>query len=89
MIETEWARNGVHSTTLYYPLVATPMIAPTKQYTGAPALSSQEAGQWMIDAARHRPVRIAPRIGMTARALDVVAPGLLNAALKRQRIQPN
>jgi NAD(P)-dependent dehydrogenase (short-subunit alcohol dehydrogenase family) len=89
VIETEWARNGVHSTTLYYPLVATPMIAPTKAYDGMPALTSQEAAQWMIDAARHRPVRIAPRFGVSARALDVVAPGVLNAVLKRQRMQPS
>ena len=88
VIETEWGRKGVHSTTLYYPLVATPMIAPTKAYEGMPALSSQEAAQWMIDAARRRPVRIAPRFGVSARALDVVAPGVLNAVLKRQRMQP-
>lgn len=88
VIETEWARSGVHSTTLYYPLVATPMIAPTKAYTGMPALSSAEAAEWMIDAAKHRPVRIAPRFGVSARALDVVAPGVLNAVLKRQRMQP-
>jgi hypothetical protein len=43
----------------------------------------------MIDAAKHRPVRIAPRFGVTARAIDVVAPGLLNGILKRQRMQPN
>ena len=89
VIETEWSRNGVHSTTLYYPLVATPMIAPTKEYQGMPALTPAEAAQWMIDAARHRPVRIAPRFGVTARALDVVSPGLLNGILKRQRVQPS
>ena len=89
VIETEWSRNGVHSTTLYYPLVATPMIAPTKAYDGVPALSPREAGQWMIDAARHRPVRIAPRFGVSARALDLVAPGVLNSVLKRQRMQPS
>ncbi len=88
VIETEWGSRGVHSTTLYYPLVATPMIAPTKAYRGMPALSPREAAQWMIDAARRRPVRIAPRFGVSARALDVVAPGVLNAVLKRQRMQP-
>ena len=88
VIETEWSRHGVRSTTLYYPLVATPMIAPTRAYDGVPALSSAEAAQWMIDAARHRPVRIAPRFGVTARALDVVAPGVLNSLLKHQRMQP-
>jgi NAD(P)-dependent dehydrogenase (short-subunit alcohol dehydrogenase family) len=89
VIETEWSRNGVHSTTLYYPLVSTPMIAPTKAYRGVPALSTGEAAGWMIDAARHRPVRIVPRFGIGARALDVVAPGALNALLKHQRMQPN
>lgn len=89
VIETEWSPYGVHSTTLYYPLVATPMIAPTKAYDGLPALTAEEAGQWMIDAARHRPVRIAPRMAVTARAIDVVAPGVLNRAMKRQRMQPS
>lgn len=89
VIETEWARNGVHSTTLYYPLVSTPMIAPTKAYTGMPALTPAEAGGWMVTAARTRPVRIAPRMAITARALDVVAPSWLDGIMKRQRIQPN
>jgi NAD(P)-dependent dehydrogenase (short-subunit alcohol dehydrogenase family) len=89
VIETEWARSGVHSTTLYYPLVSTPMIAPTKAYAGMPALTAAEAGEWMVTAARTRPVRIAPRMAVTARALDVVAPGWLNGIMKRQSIQPN
>jgi NAD(P)-dependent dehydrogenase (short-subunit alcohol dehydrogenase family) len=88
VIETEWWHHGVHSTTLYYPLVATPMIAPTKEYDGLPALTSAEAADWMIVAARKRPVRIAPRMAMTARALDTVAPGWVNAIMKRQSVQP-
>jgi NAD(P)-dependent dehydrogenase (short-subunit alcohol dehydrogenase family) len=88
VIETEWSREGVHSSTLYYPLVATPMIAPTKAYAGLPALTSDEAAGWMIVAARKRPVRIAPRMAMTARALDTVAPGWVNAIMKRQTVQP-
>ena len=88
VIETEWAPKGVHSTTLYYPLVATPMIAPTRAYDGLPALSSDEAADWMITAARDRPVRIAPRMAVTSRAIDVVAPGVVNRIMKRQRFQP-
>ena len=34
VIDTEWGALGVHSTTVYYPLVATPMIAPTRAYAG-------------------------------------------------------
>lgn len=83
VIETEWAHKGVHSTTLYYPLVATPMIAPTKAFQNRPALTAHEAAEWMITAARTRPVRIAPRIAVTARALDVMAPGLVTTVMQR------
>jgi len=88
VIETEWAPKGVHSTTLYYPLVATPMIAPTRAYDGLPALSSDEAADWMITAARDRPIRIAPRVAVTSRAIDAVAPAVVNGLMKRQRFQP-
>lgn len=88
IIETEWGAKGVHSTTLYFPLVATPMIAPTKAFEGRPALSAEEAGQWMIAAARERPVRIAPRIAVGARAVDVLAPGLVNGLMARRGRRP-
>jgi NAD(P)-dependent dehydrogenase (short-subunit alcohol dehydrogenase family) len=88
VIETEWAPKGVHSTTLYYPLVATPMIAPTKQYQGLPALTSHEAAGWMVTAARTRPVRIAPRMAVFARTMDTVDPGAATRMIRRQRLQP-
>jgi NAD(P)-dependent dehydrogenase (short-subunit alcohol dehydrogenase family) len=89
IVETEWGRRGVHSTTLYYPLVATPMIAPTKAYNGLPALTSEEAAEWMVTAARSRPVRIAPRMAIAARALDTIGPRLVNTLMQRQNLQPN
>ena len=88
VIETEWADKGVHSTTLYYPLVKTPMIEPTKAYDGLPGLSAAEAADWMITAARTRPVRIAPRMAVSAHALNSVAPHAVDAIMKRQRVQP-
>ncbi|MDV3125497.1 SDR family oxidoreductase [Mycobacterium sp. 21AC1] len=88
VIETEWAAQGVHSTTLYYPLVKTPMIAPTRAYDGLPGLSAGEAADWMVTAARTRPVQIAPRMAVTAKAINSVAPGLVDAVMKRQRVQP-
>jgi NAD(P)-dependent dehydrogenase (short-subunit alcohol dehydrogenase family) len=88
VIETEWSDKGVHSTTLYYPLVSTPMIAPTKAYHGLPALTADEAADWMVIAARARPVRIAPRMAVVAKGLDTVGPSLVNAIMKRQNIQP-
>jgi NAD(P)-dependent dehydrogenase (short-subunit alcohol dehydrogenase family) len=86
--ETEWGHKGVHSTTLYYPLVKTPMIAPTRAYDGLPGLTAAEAADWMVTAARTRPIRIAPRIAVTAKALDTFAPGWVNTIMKRQRLQP-
>jgi NAD(P)-dependent dehydrogenase (short-subunit alcohol dehydrogenase family) len=89
VIETEWSGQGVHSTTLFYPLVLTPMIAPTRAYDGLPGLSAAEAADWMITAARARPVRVAPRMAVTAQVINGFAPGALNALMKRQRLQPN
>lgn len=84
VIDTEWGKLGVHSTTVYFPLVATPMIAPTRVYDGVPALSAEEAAGWLVTSARTRPIRIAPRKALALRALDVVAPGRLNRILERE-----
>ena len=88
VIETEWGNDGVHSTTLFYPLVKTPMIEPTRAYDGLPGLSADEAADWMVTAARTRPVRIAPRMALTAHAVNSFAPSAVDAVMKRQRVQP-
>ena len=49
----------------------------------------EEAADWMVTAARTRPVRIAPRMAVTAKALDSVAPGLLGAIMKRGVVEPS
>ena len=89
VIDVEWADEGVHSTTIFYPLVLTPMIAPTREYDGLPGLTADEAADWMITAARKRPLRIAPRMAVTAHAVNSVAPRVVDAIMKRQRLQPN
>jgi NAD(P)-dependent dehydrogenase (short-subunit alcohol dehydrogenase family) len=89
VIDTEWGQAGVHSTTVYYPLVATPMIAPTRAYKGVPALTADEAADWMVTAARTRPIRIAPRKALALRALDVVAPRMINDILERETNRMN
>lgn len=88
VIETEWAHDGVHATTLFYPLVKTPMIAPTRAYDGLPGLSADEAADWMVTAARRRPVRIAPRMAVAAQVVNGFAPAAVDAVMKRQRVQP-
>ena len=89
VIDTEWGQAGVNSTTVYYPLVATPMIAPTQAYSGVAALSAEEAAEWMVTAARTRPIRIPPRKALALRALDVVAPRALNNIFERETTRMN
>ena len=89
VIDTEWGNRGVHSTTVYYPLVATPMIAPTLAYKGVAALAADEAADWMVTAAKTRPIRIAPRKALALRALDVLAPRKLNGVLERETNRMN
>ena len=89
VIDTELGTAGVHSTTIYYPLVATPMIAPTRAYDGVAALSSDEAAEWMVTAVRTRPIRIAPRKALALRALDVVAPRRLNRIFEAETDRMN
>ena len=60
------------------------MIAPTRAYDGLAALSADEAADWMVTAARNRPVRIAPRKMIALRALDVVAPRVVSTLLERE-----
>jgi NAD(P)-dependent dehydrogenase (short-subunit alcohol dehydrogenase family) len=86
VIETEWSDRGVQSTTLYYPLVKTPMIAPTKEFDELPAMTPREAAKWMITAAQRRPVRIAPRMSLLSQALDIMSPDLFTTLMKRQTV---
>ncbi len=88
VMETEWSGRGVHSTTLYYPLVATPMVAPTKAFDHRPALTPGQAAEWMIIAARRRPVRIAPRAALAAKALDTLNSRWSTEWAKSQTVKP-
>ena len=74
-LHVEMSGRGVGVTTLYFPLVRTPMIAPTAQFTNQPSLSAEEAAAWMVRAVRHRPREIAPRISWMTRGMSAVAPG--------------
>ncbi|HEX7322739.1 MAG TPA: SDR family oxidoreductase [Mycobacterium sp.] len=88
VMETEWSGRGVHSTTLYYPLVATPMVEPTGDFDGRPALTPEEAADWMILAARRRPVRIAPRTALAVKALDTLNSRWSTEWAKSNTVQP-
>lgn len=76
-IDVEYGKYNVRTSTLYYPLVRTPMIAPTEVFTDAPALTAEEAADWIVMAARLQPARIAPRFSVMAAALNAIAPDMV------------
>lgn len=45
----EFAHTGVRFSSINYPLVRTPMIAPTKVYQYLPVMSPETAVDWMLD----------------------------------------
>jgi len=73
-IATEVVGDGVHITTVYMPLVRTPMIAPTSIYDNFPTLSPDEAAQMICDAIIDKPKRKASRLGTFGEVLYAVSP---------------
>jgi len=73
-------------TTVYMPLVRTPMIAPTKIYDRFPTLSPEEAAELITDAIRKRPKRVATALGNLGQLSYALAPGaqdlVVNQAVK-------
>jgi short-subunit dehydrogenase len=82
-IAPEIIGDGVHMTTIYMPLVRTPMIAPTKLYDRFPTLSPDEAADLIVDAIRKRPKRIATTMGTIGQLSYAVAPGAQDLVANR------
>jgi short-subunit dehydrogenase len=75
--------DGVHVTTIYMPLVRTPMIAPTKAYDHVPTLSPEQAGDLIAEAIRKRPKRIATTLGSIGQLTYAIAPGAQDLVVNR------
>ncbi len=78
--------DGVSVTTVYMPLVRTPMIAPTGIYDAFPTLSPEEAAQLVADAILDKPKRVATRLGTFGQILYSISPKtvdqIMNTAYK-------
>jgi short-subunit dehydrogenase len=75
--------DGVHVTTVYMPLVRTPMIAPTKIYNSFPTLSPEDAGHMLAEAIRKRPKRMATTLGNIGQLSYAVVPGAQDLVVNR------
>jgi NAD(P)-dependent dehydrogenase (short-subunit alcohol dehydrogenase family) len=73
---SEYRDQGVQFSVINMPLVRTPMIAPTQAYAQLPALSADQASELVADAIVHKAPRLATRLGMFARLLELCAPKL-------------
>ncbi|MFL5826499.1 MAG: SDR family oxidoreductase [Thermoleophilaceae bacterium] len=70
--------DNVSVTTVYMPLVRTPMIAPTSIYDAFPTLSPEEAAQLLSDAIIDKPKRVATRLGTFGQVLYSLSPKVVD-----------
>jgi short-subunit dehydrogenase len=82
-IAPEVIGDGVHVTTVYMPLVRTPMIAPTKIYDRFPTLSPEEAAEMITASIRKRPKRVATTMGNLGQLSYAVVPGAQDLVVNR------
>ena len=73
--------DGVHITTIYMPLVRTPMIAPTNIYDAFPTLTPEEAAQMICDAIIDKPKRLATRLGTFGQVLYAISPKVVDQVM--------
>jgi NAD(P)-dependent dehydrogenase (short-subunit alcohol dehydrogenase family) len=77
----EVVADNVKFTTVYMPLVRTPMIAPTGIYDAFPTLTPEEASQMLCDAMIDKPKRIASRLGTFGEVLYAISPKTVDIVL--------
>ncbi|WP_249011953.1 SDR family NAD(P)-dependent oxidoreductase [Conexibacter sp. DBS9H8] len=75
-IAPEIVLDRVDITTVYMPLVRTPMIAPTKHYERLPALSPDAAADLVCEAIRKRPKRVSTPLGTLSNAAYAAVPAV-------------
>jgi NAD(P)-dependent dehydrogenase (short-subunit alcohol dehydrogenase family) len=79
----ECVADNVKFTTIYMPLVRTPMIAPTDMYKAFPTMSPEEAGQMLCDAMIDKPKRKASRLGTFGEVLYAIHPQTVDLVLNQ------
>ncbi len=77
----EVVQDNVKFTTVYMPLVRTPMIAPTDIYKAFPTLTPEEAAQMLCDAMIDKPKRMASRLGTFGEVLYSISPKTVDIVL--------
>lgn len=77
-LSAEVHSDKIAITSVYMPLVRTPMIAPTKIYNYVPTLSPEQAADLIAYAIVKRPKKVATHLGRLASITYAIAPGVNN-----------
>ena len=73
-VAPECFADNVRFTTIYMPLVRTPMIAPTDMYKAFPTLSPEEAADMITNAMIDKPKKVASRLGTFGEVFYTLSP---------------
>ena len=79
----EMTGTGIDFTTIHMPLVRTPMIEPTRLYDAMPAISAEQAANWICEAIRVRPRTMDLPVGPVGEAAYALVPGLVDRVMNR------
>jgi len=77
----EYSSRGIRFSIVNLPLVRTPMVAPTRIFERFPLIEADEAADMVCSAIVHRSERLATRLGILARFVERLMPGLNRAIM--------
>ncbi|MEM9731715.1 MAG: SDR family NAD(P)-dependent oxidoreductase [Myxococcota bacterium] len=81
IVAVEGFGDGVKVTTIYMPLVKTPMMESTTIYRAFPMRSAEEAAELVVDGIVKQPKRVATRAGSLFELAHGVAPSVIDRVL--------
>jgi NAD(P)-dependent dehydrogenase (short-subunit alcohol dehydrogenase family) len=81
-IQPEVSDDGVRLTTIYMPLVKTPMTAPTTIYKAFPMISARDASDLVIKGMIGSPRRVSTPLGTFGEVIHAVAPSVADRILR-------
>jgi len=81
VLAVEALRDGVKVTTIYMPLVKTPMMASTSIYDAFPMRTAEQAADLIVDGIIHQPKRVATPVGNLFEFAYGVAPNAIDRVL--------
>ncbi|MGW1737625.1 SDR family NAD(P)-dependent oxidoreductase [Nocardia sp. NPDC001965] len=73
-LHAETLPDGVHFSSVYMPLVRTPMIAPNARYRDTAALTPEQGAQVVCRTLTDRPPHVGPLLGRMAALVDTILP---------------